>query len=59
MSSQNLVLYQIVADFEELAGLTQRAIEALPVEDPKLAALLEARDLAFRGAVAARKALRP
>jgi hypothetical protein len=57
MYSEDLILHQIVADFEELARLTQRAIEALPSDDPRGAMLCQARDAAFQGAVLTRSTL--
>ena len=57
LSTPDLILQQIISDFEDLAELTQRAIDASECEDEQTDAFRKARDGALTGALLARKAL--
>ena len=57
LSTPDVILQQIISDFEDLAELTQRAIDASECEDEQTEALRKARDGALTGALLARKAL--
>src|SRR6185369_16192557 len=57
LSTSDVILQQIISDFEDLAQLTQRAIDARERDDEQTKALRKVRDAAFRGAALARKAL--
>jgi len=57
LSTSDVILQQIISDFEDLAQLTQRAIDARERDDEQTKALRKVRDAAFRGAALARKVL--
>lgn len=57
--ASDVVLRQIVSDFEALAGLAERAITSGPVDHSKAEALERLRKLALRGAAMARDAVAP
>jgi len=57
--ASDVVLRQIVSDFEALAGLAERAITSGPVDHSKAEALERLRELALRGAAMARDAVAP
>ena len=57
LTASDVVLRQIVSDFEALAGLAERAITSEPVEHSKAEALKRLRELALRGAAMAREAV--
>ncbi len=57
MSASGVILNQIANDFEELARLAERAVEAHADDDPKAEGLRRVRDMAFEGATLARQVL--
>jgi len=59
LTASDMVIAQIVSDFEALARLAVRAIESESAEQSKSEALKRLRDLALRGAAMAREAVAP